>query len=107
MSLEQGTLLRNGKIINIMLEENTSSSNAMVEPSIADSEANDGSDISSQLSEMKENNERKIGELQMEFSQLKDLMMAIINKPTRLVTAHQRAHKVFQSGPKWGLILAL
>ena len=41
MSLEQGTLLRNCKIINIMLEENTSSSNAMVEPSITDSKANE------------------------------------------------------------------
>ena len=30
---------------------------------------------------MKENYERKIGELQSEFSQMKDLMMAIINKP--------------------------
>ena len=69
MSSEQGTLLRNGKIISLMSEENTSSSNVMAESSITDSEINDGSDISSQLSEMKENYERKIGELQSEFSE--------------------------------------
>ena len=63
-----------------MSEENTSSSNAMAESSITDSGVNDGSDISSQLSEMKENYERKIGELQSEFSKLKDLTMVIINK---------------------------
>ena len=63
-----------------MSEENTSSSTVMAKSSITDSEVNDGSDISSQLSEMKENYERKFGELQSEFSQLKDLMMAIINK---------------------------
>ena len=63
-----------------MSEANTSSNNAMAESSVTDSEVNDGSDISSQLSEMKENCERKIGEPQSEFSQLKDLMMAIINK---------------------------
>ena len=80
MSSEQGTSLRNGKIISLMSEENTSSSNAMADSSITDSEVNDGSDISSQLSEMKENYEKKIGELQSEFSQLKDLMMVIINK---------------------------
>ena len=55
MNLEQDTLLRNVKIINIMSEENTSSRKAMVEPSITDSEVNDGSDIFFQLSEMKEN----------------------------------------------------
>ena len=81
MSLEQGTLLRNGKIISNISDENTSSSNVMTESSITDSDVNEGSDISSQLSEMKGIYERKIGELQSEFSQLKDLMMAIINKP--------------------------
>ena len=80
MSSEQGTLLRNGKTISPMSEENTSSNNALAESSITDSEVNDGSNISSHLAEMQENYERKIGELQSEFSQLKDLMMAIINK---------------------------
>ena len=80
MSSEQGTLLRNGEIISLMSEENNSSNNAMTESSITDSEVNDGFLISSHLSEMKENYERKIGELQSEFSQLKDLMMVIINK---------------------------
>ena len=80
MSSEQGTLLRNGKIVSLTSDENTSSNNAMAESRIIDSEGNDGSDISSQLSEMKEDYERKICELQSEFSQLKDLMMTIINK---------------------------
>ena len=80
MSSEQGILLRNGKIISLMWEENTSSSNVMAESSNTDSEVNDGFDNSSQLSEMKENYAKKIGKLQSEFSQLKDLMMAIINK---------------------------
>ena len=62
MSSEQGTLLRNGKIISLMSEESTSSNNAMADSNITDSEANDGSEISSQLSEMKENYERKKGE---------------------------------------------
>ena len=81
MSSEQGTLLRNVKIISLISERNTSSSNVMAEPSVTDSEVNDASDISTQLSDMKKNYERKIPELQSEFSQLKDLMMAIINKP--------------------------
>ena len=45
-----------------------------------DSDTNDSSDISSQLSEMQENFERKTNELHLEFSQLKDLMMAAIDK---------------------------
>ena len=81
MSLEQGTQLRNGKIISLMSEENTSLSIVMVEPSVTGSEVNGGSDTFSYLAEMKENYEKRIGEQQLEFSQLKDLMMAIINKP--------------------------
>ena len=49
MSSEQRTLLRNGKIISLMSEEITSSSNDMAESSIIDSEVNDSSDISSQF----------------------------------------------------------
>ena len=52
----------------------------MAQANSNDSDTNDGSDISSQLSEMKENYERRINELHQEFSQLKDLMMAIVNK---------------------------
>ena len=50
---------------------------------MTDSEVNEGSDISSQLSEIEENYERKIGELQSDFSQLKVLMMAIISKSNK------------------------
>ena len=52
----------------------------MAQASSNDSDTNDSSDISSQLSEIKESYERRISELHQEFSQLKDLMMAIVNK---------------------------
>ena len=52
----------------------------MAESNVTDSDTNDNSDISSQLTEMKENYEKKINDLHSEFSQLKDLMMAIISK---------------------------
>ena len=52
----------------------------MAQANPTDSDTNDNSDISSQLSEIKESYERRISELHQEFSQLKDLMMAIVNK---------------------------
>ena len=52
----------------------------MAESTTTDSDSNDNPDISSQLTEIKENYERKINKVQTEFSQLKDLMIAIIKK---------------------------
>ena len=80
MSLEQGTKLRSEKVIDSPLEDNTSTQSVMTEQNIVDSDSNDDSDISSQLIQMKEIYERKVSELQSEFGQLKDLMMAIISK---------------------------
>ena len=80
MSLEQGTQLQNGKIISSTPGENTCPSNVMAESNVTDSDTNDNSDIPSQLTEMKENYEKKINDLHSEFRQLKDLMMAIISK---------------------------
>ena len=80
MSLEQGTRLKNGKIIDSSSEESTPADSVMAEPNSNDLDTNESSGISSQLSEMKKKYERKINELQSEFSQLKNLMMAIINK---------------------------
>ena len=80
MSLEQGTKLRKGEVIDSLPEESTSTNLVMAEPNSNDSDTNDISDISSQLTEMKENYEKKISELHSEFSQLKDLMMAVIKK---------------------------
>ena len=80
MSLSQGKVLRNGKIIESPLEMNAPEESNMAQSNSNDSDTNDSSDISSQLSEMKENYERKINELHLEFSQLKDLMMAVIDK---------------------------
>ena len=80
MSLEQGTKLRNGKVIDSLPEENTSTNLVMAQSNSNDSDTNDISDISSQLTEMQENYEKKISELHSEFSQLEDLMMAVIRK---------------------------
>ena len=60
MSLEQGTKLRNGKIIDFPSEEHTSTDLVMAESNTTDSDTNDNSDISSQLTEMKETDERKL-----------------------------------------------
>ena len=51
----------------------------MTDSNPADSNSNEISDISSQLSEIKENYE-KINEFQSEFSERKGLMMAIMNE---------------------------
>ena len=80
LSLSQSTVLRNGKIIDFPSEVNASEDMNMAQLNPNDSDTKDSSDISSQLSEMKKNYERKINELHLEFSQLKDLMMAGIDK---------------------------
>ena len=80
MSQNQGTVLRNGKIIDPSLDITPPENLNMAQTNSNDSDTNDGSDISSQLSEIKESYERRINELHQEFSQLKDLMMANVNK---------------------------
>ena len=80
MNPDQGTELRNGKIINSSPETSSPADPDMAQTSSNDSYTNETSDISSQLSEIRENYERKINDLQSEFSQLKDLMMAVISK---------------------------
>ena len=80
MSQNQGTVLRSGRIIDSSLDTAPSEDLNMAQANSNDSDTNDGSDISSQLSEIKESYERRINELHQEFSQLKDLMMAIVNK---------------------------
>ena len=80
MSQNQGTVLRNGKIIDSSSDTTPPEDLNMAQTNSNDSETNDRSDISSQLYEIKESYERRINELHQEFSQLKDLMMAIVNK---------------------------
>ena len=80
MNPEQGTELRSGKIISSSSETSIPTNPDMAQSSVNDSDSNETSDISSQLSEIKESYERKINELHNEFSQLKDLMMAVISK---------------------------
>ena len=92
MSVEQGIKLRHGRVIDFSVEGDTSTDLVMTESNTTDSDINDNSDIFSQLTEMKEIYERKINELHSEFSQLKNLMMAVIRNRTKPV-----AHRVFQS----------
>ena len=80
MNPELGTELRSGRIISSSLETPVPTDPDMAQSSANDSDSNETSDISSQLSEIKESYERKINELQNEFSQLKDLMMTVISK---------------------------
>ena len=80
MNSDQGTELRSGRIISSSLETPVPTDPDMAHSSANDSDSNETSDISSQLSEIRESYERKINELQNEFSQLKDLMMAVISK---------------------------
>ena len=80
ISIEQGTKRRNGKIIDFPSEKNTFTNPVMAESNTNDSDTNDMSETSSQITELMDNYEKKIGELQSEFSQLKDLMMAVIRK---------------------------
>ena len=77
MSQNQGRVLRSGRIIDSSLDTAPSEDLNMAQANSNDSDTNDSSDISSQLSEIKESYERRINELHQEFSQLKDLMMAI------------------------------
>ena len=69
----------------------------MAQANSNDSDTNDNSDISSQLSEIKESYERRTSELHHEFSQLKDLMMAIVNKI--MAKYSHPVRKVLQSRP--------
>ena len=80
MNPDLGTELRSGRIISSSLDTPVQTDPDMAQSSANDSDSNEVSDISSQLSEIKESYERKISELQNEFSQLKDLMMAVISK---------------------------
>ena len=80
MSQNQRTVLRSGRIIHSSLDTAPSEDLNLAQANSNDSDTNDGSDISSQLSEIKESYERRFNELHQEFSQLKDLMMAIVNK---------------------------
>ena len=80
MNPDLGTELRSGRIISSSLETPVPTDPDMAQSFANDSDSNETSDISSQLSEIKESYERKINELQNEFSQLKDLMMAVISK---------------------------
>ena len=80
MNQDQRTVLRSGRIIDSSSEIESPADPNMAQASSNDSDTNDSSDISSQLPEIKESYERRISELHQEFSQLKDLMMAIVSK---------------------------
>ena len=62
MSQNQGTVLRSGKIIDSSSETAPTENLNMAQSNSKDSDTNDSSDISSQLSQIKENYERRISE---------------------------------------------
>ena len=100
MNPDQGTELRSGRVINSSSETSSPRDPDMAQSSANDSDNNETSDISSQLSEIKENYERKINELQSEFSQLKNLLMTVIsktdenNRPSTSQSSSKPAHTV-------------
>ena len=107
MNPDQGTELRSGRVIH-----SSSGTSSPIDPDMAQSSANDSdnnepSDISSQLSEIKENYEKKINELQSEFSQLKNLLMAVISKndenslPSTLQSSSKPTHRVGLDIESW------
>ena len=80
MNQDQGTVLRSGRVIDSSSEIESPADPNMAQANSNDSDTNDSLDISYQLSEIKESYERRINELHQEFSQLKDLKIAIVNK---------------------------
>ena len=100
MNPDQGTELRSGKVIHSSSGTSSPINSDMAQSSANDSDNNETSDISSQLSEIKENYERKINELQNEFSQLKNLLMAVISKndennlPSTTQSSSKPTHRV-------------
>ena len=80
MNQDQGTVLRSGSVIDSSSDIESPADPDMAQANSNDSDTNDNSDISSKLSEIKESYELRIIELHQEFSQLKDLLMAIVNK---------------------------
>ena len=100
MNPDQGTELRSGRVINSSSKTSSPIDPDMAQSSANDSDNNETSDISSQLSEIRENYEKKINELQSEFSQLKNLLMAVIsktdenNRPPTSQSSSKPAHTV-------------
>ena len=100
MNPDQGTELRSGRVIHSSSETSSPIDPDMAQSSANDSDNNETSDISSQLSEIRENYEKKINELQSEFSQLKNLLMAVISKndennlPSTSQSSSKPAHRV-------------
>ena len=80
MSSSQGTKLRNGKVFESTSKNETPVISTMSDPNSADSDSNEISDVVSQLTEIKESYEKRISELQTEFSELKGLMMSVLKK---------------------------
>ena len=67
MNPNQGTELRSGRVINSSTETSSPADPDMAQANSNDSDTNDNSDISSQLSEIKESYERRINELHQEL----------------------------------------
>ena len=100
MNPDQGTELRSGRVIHSSSETSSPIDPDMAQSYANDSDNNETSDISSQFSEIRENYEKKINELQSEFSQQKNLLMAVIsendenNLPSTSQSSSKPAHRV-------------
>ena len=83
MSVAQGTKLRNGKVLEPTSENPPTRSSTMTEVNYADTESVLNKDIFSQLAAFREKYEKQINDLQAEYSLLKDLMMAVLEKSNK------------------------
>ena len=103
MSLEQETRqgsLRNGKILERATENPPMDSSTMTEINFADAESVGNSDVFSRLVEIRDNYEKKVNDLQSEFSKLMDLMMVVFRN--LIPTAKTKTLRVLQSRPNRG-----
>ena len=75
----------------------------MAEANSVDTESSENNDVSSQLSEIRENYEKKVSDMQSEFSQLRDLMMAVLQKSDNENQNTSTQGPSMQ--PRWGLAL--
>ena len=73
MYIEQDTKLRNGNVIESVVETPLANSSRMAETNFVNNDFSENTDVSSQIAE----HERKKKDLQSEFIQLKDLMLAV------------------------------
>ena len=101
MSVERRRKLRNGKIIESVVETPSANSSRMAEINSVDNDSSENIDVLSHFAEIREKYERIINDLQSEFSQLKDLLMAVLKKSVD--DSHSTSNQSPSKQPKVGL----